>query len=104
MQTIVRAWSFKADLSLAKMFETLNGGPIRWVEADSDSSEYIGGKLTKPTAARIYENGDHFVVNLRFVHRDGDAAAHFDEAKRILLEEVLPAVGAHDVEICAPFE
>ncbi|WP_437599754.1 hypothetical protein [Sorangium sp. So ce590] len=100
------AWSFKSDLSQDEMRRRLDERwPSAWAISDSDRhGDYLAGKLTPEAAARIYEDGPRFVVHLRFYSAGGDVRMQLLEAQQRLIVEVLPLVGARDVEPTEPLD
>jgi hypothetical protein len=99
------AWGFKSELSLEDMKKRLDAvWPRPWRERDSDTKpDSISGALTNESSARIFEYGvNHFVVNLSFVSHKGDVDSQLAQAKKRLLEDVLPVVQANDVTSISP--
>jgi hypothetical protein len=80
--------------------------PARWTEGDSARlGDYLGGRLTAEAVARIYRTGpSRYAVTLRFLSETGDPTSQLEAAKRLLLEEVLPLVGAEEPTDCEPLE
>ena len=96
-----RAYEFRSDLSLAEMKNRLDAAwPSTWLERDSDTKpDSISGALTAEASARIFHlGGDLFVVNLGFRSHGGDAVAQLEQARRRLVDDALPIVGARDVK------
>ncbi|MBI4954009.1 MAG: hypothetical protein HY908_18445 [Myxococcales bacterium] len=105
MPMTVLAWSFDSELGSRAMLKKLNElGLGAWEEGDSAYHDYLAGRLTKEGVVRIYAVGAHHVVNLRFFWKEGDAQAQLRAAKQVLLDQVLPALGARDVQPTEPFE
>ena len=63
--------------------------------------DYISARaLPLPIEAmvKIYVEPDHYVVNVRFDFEGADAQAELDGPREVLLDRVLAAVGARDIE------
>ncbi|AUX27743.1 uncharacterized protein SOCEGT47_083410 [Sorangium cellulosum] len=100
------AWSFKSDLSQDEMLRRLDERwPSTWSISDSGRhGDYVAGRLTPEAVARIYEDGPGFVVHLRFSSPGGDVRAQLLAAQQRLIVEVLPLVGARDVDTTEPLD
>ncbi|AUX49056.1 uncharacterized protein SOCE26_106010 [Sorangium cellulosum] len=100
------AWSFKSDLSQEEMLRRLEERwPSTWAISDSHRhGDYVAGRLTPEAAARIYQDGPRFVVHLRFSSAGGDVRMQLLAAQQLLIVEVLPLVGAHDVWPTEPLD
>ena len=95
------AYSFSTPLELNKIFTRLNErGPWRWMERDS---EYYGDYLsclTCPEGAKIkiFEEGEQYVLNIRYKRDAPEAPAEWEELQRDIFERILPAVEARDLK------
>jgi hypothetical protein len=99
-------WAFRSSVSFDEMKRRLDSaGPQPWVVGDSAyHGDYLGGKLTPETFARIYEVQDGFVVNLRLFSAEGDPISQLAKATDDLLKRVLPLVEARDIRSTDPLE
>jgi len=99
-------WGFKSGLSLAQMKERLAAvWPTSRMERDPDAKkDFISGALTQESTARVSECGNvrHLVI-LTFESEDGDVPAQLNEATNRLLNDVLPAFEAREVNSREPF-
>lgn len=100
-------WAFNSRLSLNGMNEGFDAsGSKPWAGCDSERhGDYLGIKLTEEAVARIYSlrNG-RFVVNLRFLSRDGNSVAQLTAAVDDLLTRVRAILESRDVRSTDPVE
>jgi hypothetical protein len=95
---------FESDLPLAGMKRALSlAGKQEWIFGDSEwHGDYLGGSITPEAVARIYttKRQDLFRVSLRFVTSaaEPNAEAKLREAERTLLDQVLPAIHARNIQ------
>lgn len=95
---------FESDLPLAGMKRALSvPGQKEWVFGDSEwNGDYLGGNITPEAVARIYptKRESLFHVTLRFVTGTAEphAEANLREAERTLLDQILPAIQARNVQ------
>jgi hypothetical protein len=99
---------FESDLPLAAMKRALSvPGQQEWVFGDSEwHGDYLGGSITPEAVARIYptKRPDLFRVSLRFVSSaaEPNASARLREAERTLLDQVLAAIQARNIQPAEP--
>lgn len=103
------AWWFETPkpFPLVEMQEALKSLGISWIERDCEwAPDSINGPLTQNAWARIFEIGvSGFVVNLTVeAESDIDLDAKVAEAKKKLLGEVLPLLGARGILETKPEE
>jgi hypothetical protein len=95
---------FESNLPLAGMKSALSvPGQNEWVFGDSEwHGDYLGGSITPEAVARIYPTKRQtlFHVTLRFVTgaAEPNAEAKLREAERTLLDQVLPAIHARNIQ------
>lgn len=109
MKSVTLAWWFKTPkpLALKKVQKALKPLGISWIERDCAwAPDSINGPLTQNAWARIFKFGlDGFVVNLTVeAESDTDLEATIAEAKKRLLGEVLPLLGAREIKETKPEE
>lgn len=111
------ARSFDSDLAINEMFTRLNElGPWTWIERENDRwGDYISAAVLRHPERGIVKllideepaNGMsgqtpskdwRFVIQVSLASDAPNALATFDEIQSTLLERVLPAVGARDVQ------
>ena len=101
-----RAWAFTSQLSLEAMkpcLEAASGGA--WRDGDSAwHGDYLGGRLSEYSVARIYEVDAGYVVHLRFHCPHADALERLSADQMRLLEVVLPAAQAKNVRMTEPVD
>ncbi len=105
MKSTTLAWQFRCDLSLKRMRERLNSSwPSPWMVRDSDyKQDSISGAMTKGSSARVYEYGvDFYIVNLTIQAEEADFDAAVEQAKKRLLDDAFPAVGAREIKPTDP--
>ena len=97
---VLVAYSFTTTLKFPELLNRLNNdGPWRWMGRDSDHyGDYISC-LGGPDASRlkVFQEGDKYVLNIRYKSDAPNAAVEWEALHRQLLEQVLPSVGARDV-------
>ena len=101
-QRDVYGYRFSADTQLDDMYETLSAaGPWRWLRRYSDHwGDYISARvLPRPQhgMVKLHVEADHFVIRVVLRSDQSDAQAAFDAVRTTLLDNLLPAIGAHDV-------
>lgn len=106
MKHTTLAWWFTTPtpLPLSRALKRLG---TTWTMHDSEyKRDSISGPLTKNARARIFEIGlDGFRVNLTVrVERAADLKAMVAEAKEKLFRDVLPLLGAREIEESSPEE
>lgn len=97
----VRAFEFKTRLSLGEMLEKLTAqGPWRWQIRDSETYDDYLATLPDPshTKTQIIPDGDRFVVNIHFNDEYKQPALSFDQIQHVVLNQLLPSIGATDVK------
>ena len=109
MKSVTLAWWFETPkpLTLRKVQKTLEALGISWIERDCEwAPDSINGPLTQNAWARIFKIGlDGFVVNLTVeAESDTDLEAKIAGAKKKLLGEVLPLLGAREIKETEPEE
>jgi hypothetical protein len=95
------AYKFIVDLKLLELLDRLNQiGPWHWMERDSEYYDYISC-LGCPTGARlkIFREKDGYVLNLRYKNDVPDAPTVWDGLQRQFLDQILPSLGARDVQL-----
>ncbi len=109
MKSVTLAWWFETPkpLALRKMQKALKTLGLGWIERDCEwAPDSINGRLTQNAWARIFKFGLRgFVVNLIVeAESDTDLDAKIAEAKKKLLGEVLPLLGARGILETKPEE
>jgi hypothetical protein len=100
----IYAYAFKSDLSLPEVLARLNElGPWQWVERDSDRwGEYIAANAVDAPhkgVAKILIDAGRYVINVALRSDAADPESAFADVRRVVLEKLLPAVGATDVAV-----
>ncbi len=109
MKSVTLAWWFETPkpLALKKMQKALKRLGISWIERDCAwAPDSINGPLTQNAWARVFSFGvSGFVVNLTVeAESDTDLNAKIEEAKKKLLGEVFPLLGAREIKETKPEE
>lgn len=94
------AYRFQCPLSFKELELKLDGlGKWRWIERDSDTyGEYLMALTGDPGKLRIFQDGDRFVLDVRYDATGDDPEAAWIGYRQHLLDTVLPAVGATEIE------
>jgi hypothetical protein len=98
------AYAFSVDRPLEALRQHLNAlGPWEWIERDSFwYGDYISTRpLPHDGIIKIYEQGDRFVIQLKYRALRGvnaNAVADCRALHRTILTQFLPAIGAREVE------
>lgn len=97
----VRAFEFRTSLSLVEMLEKLTAlGPWRWQIRDSETYNDYLATLPDPshTKTQIIPDGDRFVVNVYFNDEYKRPTLSFEEIQSVVLNRLLPGIGASRVQ------
>jgi hypothetical protein len=96
------AYAFKSDLTpgaIVARFREL--GPWEWDDRDSDSwgPYYSAGVLSPPDhgIVKLIAETDHYVLNVVLRSSAQPVGSRFDDVRDILLDRLLPAIGARDI-------
>lgn len=102
----IHAWAFSSPYSLEAMKPHLEAASgVLWSDGDSAwHGDYLGGRLSKDSVARIYEVGLDYVVHLRFLCPHADALERLRRDETRLLEVLLPAVNAVNAHVTEPLD
>jgi hypothetical protein len=96
----VYAYSFKTELSLDEIFTRLNEmGLWRWSRRYNDNwGDYVSTRaLSDYAMVKIFQEPDHYAVNVVFEVNRATADAEFSEFQGTLLNQILPSIGAREV-------
>ncbi len=99
---------FESDLLFSEMRRALSVATREeWILGDSEwHGDYLGGNITPEAVARIYptKRSTLFHVCLRFVASSAEpnAVQKLHEAARTLLDRILPAIQARNVQQAEP--
>ncbi len=108
MKSVTLAWWFETPkpFPLVEVQEAVKPLGLSWIERDCEWSDSINGRLTQNAWARIFRFGvSGFVVNLTVeAESDTDLDTKIAEAKKKLLGEVLPLLGARQIRETKPEE
>lgn len=96
------ACSFRSDLTLDQIRARLNElGPWKWIERDNDNwGPYTSAVFNRAAAraiVKILHEGEGYAVIVHYSWDDPRAPDDFEAARRILFENLLPAIGARDL-------
>jgi hypothetical protein len=102
MNRDIYAYAFKSDLSIPDMLKRLNEvGPWQWIDRDSDRyGEYIAARAVEAPhhgTAKILFDDDRYVINVALRSEEPDPQPAFDGVRKLVLDKVLPALGASDI-------
>ncbi len=103
----VFAYRFTTELTLPQVFERLNEeGPWRWSMRDSDRWGDYMSTLAFPDYAmvKLFAEPDHYAVNVLFESERSEGPMELHMLKTILLDSLLPAIGARDVTPTATYD
>ena len=95
------AYAFKSNLSLKGMLERLNeAGPWKWVMGEKDEfGEYLHTRPFKGFAKyRVFAEPEPFVFDIYYSFLDHGAEEAWETQHAIILNEILPTLGARDVK------
>ncbi len=98
------AYAFKIDTTMRELFRRLSADdPWQWIEGDSHwYGDYLGTHpLPHDGVIRIYQEGDRFVLNIRYRSARPDAAVDYQALHETILTRFLPSIGAYEI---APHE
>ncbi len=106
------AYAFRTDLTLPQIYARLQQvGPWEWYERDNDRwDNYLSASPTEEpvdVGVKIFvEDRGLYVADILFRYReeDAEARAEYDAVRKTLLERLLPALGARDVQPADPRE
>ncbi len=94
------AYSFKSDLSMSAMLERLSAStPWKWVAGEKDDlGEYLMTRPFKGFAKyRIFSEEDHYLLDIFYSYLDAGAEEVWETQRSILLDEMLPSIGAREI-------
>lgn len=100
------AWSVATTTAHGAMkarLEAAFGNTWSWGDS-AVKGDYLGGKVTPEAVVRIYEAGDRFIVELRFLSEatGASAADQLAAAKARTLDQLMAAIDAKDVRDAEP--
>lgn len=94
------AYAFQSNLPLKEMLARLNAtSPWKWVMGDSDSyGEYL---IARPyqgySKFRVFAEEERLVFDVFYSFDDHGAEDLWDSQHSLILNELLPSIGARDV-------
>jgi hypothetical protein len=101
------SYDFKTDLGQGPLFAKLQGsGPWEWTTRNSElKGEYVSTRVMPAEAmVKLYREPDHAHVDVRCQSDRPTAEEECEQVRHVLIEKVLPSVGAREIATSSSYD
>ena len=107
--TDLYAYSFESPLFMEEILSRLREKTTwRWIERDNDSwGEYISARVLDDPhdgMVKLIEEDGRYIINVYLRSKDASASSEFAHVREVVMQQVLPAIGASDIRETADIE